>query len=430
MTCVALPIPAAPTGAADPADLPARLLAVAPRVRAEPGLLWADARGLDAPALARRLLRVLRRAGVAEPRAGVAATPVAARVAALIGPGPVTVVPPGGDRAFLAPHLLAVLDPPRLLLPVLHATGIGRCGELAALDQAAVEVRYGAEGVALRRLAAGDDRRILFAPVPPPLPHAGLEWTDYALTDPERLLFVLQRLATPVCEALRARGEGAVAFTLRFALERGAPVEHTLHPSRAGADRRAWMRLIRDALERLTLPDGVTGLELRVDRVAPSERVQGDLLDRGFAQAGAAAEALARVLDRGAEIVTPSNSRHPLLRRRTRWVAEPPASAWHAPRLGPAPSAAPEGPHLVLDLLAEPRAVTVDADAGGAPRRYRDGRDDHALVHVAGPYVVSGGRWEGAWAFERWTCLRADGELVQLARDARRDAWLLDGTWR
>lgn len=242
MTCVALPIPAAPTDAADPADLPARLLMVAPRVRADPGLIWADARGLDAPALAHRLLELLRRAGVATPRAGVASTPVAARVAALYAPGPLTVVPPGTDRAFLAPYLLTVLDPPRPLLPLLVATGVERCGDLAALDQAAVAIRYGPEGVALRRLAAADDRRILFAPVPPSLPHAGLEWTDYALTDPERLLFLFQQLAITVCEGLHARGEGAVAFTLRFTLERGAPVERTLHPARAGADRRTWMR--------------------------------------------------------------------------------------------------------------------------------------------------------------------------------------------
>ncbi|HEX6645342.1 MAG TPA: hypothetical protein VF037_11735, partial [Gemmatimonadales bacterium] len=143
MTLVCLWNPAAATAAAG-AELGAALLSLAPRIRADrAGLIWADAWGLEARGLAADLLALVReRGGV--PRAGVAAVPVAAEVAAVHGPDEITVVEHGAERAFLAPWPLEVLAPPKELGPALEATGIASCGELAALDLGAVEVRFGA----------------------------------------------------------------------------------------------------------------------------------------------------------------------------------------------------------------------------------------------------------------------------------------------
>ncbi|HEU5171188.1 MAG TPA: hypothetical protein VFU46_11655 [Gemmatimonadales bacterium] len=453
MTCVCLSSFATPTGAASAAELGPLLLERAPRVRVDgrtasigqpsgyrpsgrpavrPSVIWADARGLHARSLAEALLSIQRGQGCVAPRAGVARAPVAAMVAAHWGDPAAAIaeVPPGGDRDFLAPLPIAVLDPAPDLLSLLDGTGLERCGDLAALEQQDVEPRFGAEGVALWRLARGDDRRLLFGPAPRPLPSASLEWTDYELRDTERLLFVVNRLAGSVTAALRELGQGARSFTLAFSLARGGTVEHPFHPSHATADQRAWLRLIRHALERARLPDTVSGISLRVDAVFPSGSVQGDLLDRGFATAQEAEAAMARTLDQGATLIAPRNSRHPLLRRRTEWREQESALVWARPQLGPGDVE----PALVLHLLPDPAPVlveTTDRRGFAAPVRYRGPDGWHELVAVSGPDCVSGGQWEGEpYAWELYCCVRMDGELVQLGRDARGGGWVLQGNWR
>ena len=430
MTFVCLWSPDAPTAAASATELAAALLRHTPRLFAKrPGLVWADGRGLDARALAPELLAALRDAGAGASRAGIAATPIAAEVAAVHGGEEIALVAPGEDRAFLAPWPISVLEPPRELLPALDGTGIERCGDLARLAREAVEVRFGALGLALWRLARADDLRPLFQPVPRALPHASLAWSEYLLHDCERLLFVVNRLAGSVCAALHELGEGATAFTLGFALANGRTLDLPFHPSRTSADQRAWMRLMRDALDRVQLEDGVTGLTLTVDAVRGSECVQGDILDRGFASAGAAAEALARVLDGDAAALRPERTRHPLARRRTRWIAEQPSFVWARPQIGGGDT----DPEIALYLLPEPEtveAVTVDRQGFAVPVRYRGHDGEHELVAASGPDCISGGQWEEAYAFEAYCCVRADGELVQLCRDAMEGRWRVEGVWR
>ena len=75
MTFVCLWSPRWSAGGAPLAELAAALLADAPRVAVEArGVIWADARGLPAPRLARDLLARLDPAGAGEVCAGVAAT--------------------------------------------------------------------------------------------------------------------------------------------------------------------------------------------------------------------------------------------------------------------------------------------------------------------------------------------------------------------
>ncbi len=62
------------------------------------------------------------------------------------------------------------------------------------MEREAVEVRFGPAVVESWRRARADDRRQLFTPIPRLLPHASLDWTDYVLTDPERLVFTANAL--------------------------------------------------------------------------------------------------------------------------------------------------------------------------------------------------------------------------------------------
>src|SRR5690242_6551802 len=72
------------------AELSPALLTVAPRVVTEErrgGLVWVDARGLDAQHTARSALEVLRGIGLSNVRAGIGETPIVAELIAAVGDG-------------------------------------------------------------------------------------------------------------------------------------------------------------------------------------------------------------------------------------------------------------------------------------------------------------------------------------------------------
>ena len=178
---------------------------------------------------------------------------------------------------------------------------------------------------------------------------------------------MINRLAGSVTAALRELGRGAQTSTLVFSLDRGGTVEHAFHPSRPNADQRTWMRLIRDELERLRLPDAVSGVALRVDAVLPSASVQGDLLDQGFATAAVAETALARVLDERSHLLTPLGNRHPLLRRRTVWREEPVALVWRRTGAPAGATSSPGSPSTCSPSRSRSRSRPWPA--GGSPSR-------------------------------------------------------------
>ncbi len=66
------------------------------------------------------------------------------------------VVPAGGTPAFLAPFPVGILDRPELA-ELLHRLGLRTLGDFAALPEAHVLGRFGADGVACHRVAGGRD---------------------------------------------------------------------------------------------------------------------------------------------------------------------------------------------------------------------------------------------------------------------------------
>lgn len=351
------------------AVLPAVLAEVAPRIRLETRRVWVDGRGLPVRVLAHALVERLRSLEVEDGRVGVADVPVAAELAARtarVAPRAATateqmartaarapavaelttraeaapvaesatrvgesledaiqIVDPGAERAFLAPLPLAWLDPDPRVLTLLEGVGIATCGELATRESGAVEVRFGAEGTRLWRLARADDPRHLFDPIPPERPHASLDFVDYVVTDPERLIFTANALLGSICDVLREKGEHARNMMLRLSLANGESWSHGLRAGRPTASRAIWLRLTRAVLERLTVPDAVAEMALEVEAMEPATVRQGDLFDAGFATASAAEAAVLRLIEsQGEVVVRPEMDAHLLAERRTHWVAE------------------------------------------------------------------------------------------------------------
>jgi nucleotidyltransferase/DNA polymerase involved in DNA repair len=421
------------------------------------GVVWADARGLPTTRIAVSLLGRLGARGVeggSAARAGVAAVGVAAELAARSAEAGVRVVRAGGERQFLAPLSLELLRPDPRLLTLLDGVGVQHCGQLAALEREAVEVRFGAEGVELWRLVRADDRRRFFAPIPPERSHASFDFLDYEVRDARRLIFTLNALLESVCATLRERGDRARALVLELPLAGGGSWSRTLRAALSTSERDPWLRRLRDLLDRIRLPDAVTGVSLRVDATEPAAATQGDLFDRGFASRGAVEVALARLIDGEiASFVAPDFSRHPLPERRTRWRAQELVELIETRSADATLAQSAPEPKLTLQLLPEPRAIRVQTrrrrdhllpvryrvEAKGARPRW------YTLVTAAGPERISGGEYdERPFAREYFRCVDDSGTLLWLFRDALAQAheggesarsasaqgdWYLQGWW-
>jgi Nucleotidyltransferase/DNA polymerase involved in DNA repair len=417
-------------------------------------MIWVDARGLSAQAVGDRTFALAEEHGIADGRVGVARTAVAAAMAATVGRGPVVIVPPGGERAFLAPYPLRMLadaapvPPSPRLDAALADVGIERCCELAALTLEEIEVRFGAEGVDFWRLARAQDRRRIFPPASRTLPSASLAWEEYALRDVERLAFVVNRLAGTVCAELQSWGEGARGMTLALRLTNRTTIERRVRSSRETANRATWTRLLRAELERLALRGAVSGLSLHVDAVGEVETPQGDLFDRGLQTARAVEEALSRLLDDGqATVVGLTTNAHPRPEQRAQWGARPLADVLRSEvrRAGCAdvrmcghPDVRTSGhPTLSLQLVPAPRAVAVKTTPRRdhhAPTAYRErGRGqspDVELLTAVGPDRISGGAEIGEpYARNYFQCVTAEGMLVLLYHDVIAEQWYLHGWW-
>ncbi|MGI8508252.1 MAG: hypothetical protein ACR2MQ_02895 [Gemmatimonadaceae bacterium] len=424
-----------------PATLHAPLLTIVPRIAAQGDIVWADVRGLPVRETTERIRNAFtsRNALASTVKCGVANTPIVAEIAARHAQQSVTYVRDGYDGEFLAHFPVAVLRPDSVLANLLSGTGVESCRDLARLTLEDVEIRFGVDGSRLWRLARADDPRIIFAPVPRSLPEASLEWTDYAIKRAERLVFVINALFGSVCEALRTRGDGALAVTLTFALMNRTSIEHPMRVARATASQTAWMRLVRLELDRIALPDAVTGIALRVDATSGTGTRQTDIVDRGAGTESAAEEALAQLMDdQGAIVVEPENSAHPLLDRRTSWTSLSAARVMERAHM----YATGRDNHdnrdnralavLTLQLLPKPQRIsvaTVKRRDEEIPRSYRDEKITHIIVDAAGPDRVSGGRWDEPYAREYFRCVMEEGILVWLYREARTNIWYLHGWW-
>jgi protein ImuB len=485
-------------------EIAATLLARAPRVATGGmngrGVIWADARGFSTPGkaeLANELLAILARRGINSARAGIADTPVAAEIAAVhggsegVGTSTLTIVPSRTDRAFVGLFPLSVLEVEQRLEPLFFGIGVSTCGELAALQRESIEVRLGSTAVPLWKLARADDPRLIFSPAPAEAPHASLDWVEYALRDPMRLLFVLNNLIERVCTTLAVNGEGARELTIEFALTNRSVHVEMIRASRPTANRRTWIRLARTRVEHIKLTAAVTGITVHASKVAAREAPQGDLFDRGLASSEATEEAVARLIeDQGEVVVAPQNSAPPQLDQRTTMAPRKPVEAvtsvyaaeltkrdvrgptsiLPAPaeesrqsvRLTPVPALtivrevpatsyqppATSSPKLLLQLAPSPLSITVETTPRRdhlVPIRFRDDEGWHEIVNAAGPERVSGRTWDGdrAYAREYFRCVTKEGVLVWLYRDANEKKkaarmraarpsagrWFLHGWW-
>ena len=162
------------------------------------------------------MLAVEQRAGLPV-RVGVASSKLAARLAAEQPHAP-TLVPAGGEAAFLAPLPLAQLSPAARTLATLGRWGVRSLGELAKLDEGEVHSRLGAAGRELHAIARGEDPRPLVPRQPPIAFREGHE-LEWPLVNLEPFLFVARSALERLAQRMLGRGLACQRLALSLALE-------------------------------------------------------------------------------------------------------------------------------------------------------------------------------------------------------------------
>jgi len=167
-------------------------------------------------ALGRAAIAAVQRIGMPV-RAGIAASKLAARVAAELPQSP-TVVPEGEEAAFLAPLPLTRLAPQMEAWTTLERWGIDSIGALARLPESEIASRLGELGRELHWAARGVDPRPLTPRRPPPEFREGmdLEWPLVAL---EPFLFVANAALDRLMTRLEVQGFACRRIELTLTLE-------------------------------------------------------------------------------------------------------------------------------------------------------------------------------------------------------------------
>ena len=405
-------------------------LTVSPRVEdAGPGIVQVDTAGLerlvgDARAIVDRLIRQVRAVGL-RACVGVAGSRTAARLAARAGPR-ITIVPPGGERAFLAAVPLGALGLSAGLAATFAGWGIRTLGELAALPRRSLGDRLGTGGLRAHDEALGLDREPFRVHVPEPYweEAQGLEW-EIGLLEP--LVVVMEGVLGRLCARLAVVHVSVDGVDLELTLASGATHHRAIALAYPTRDVRLMLTLIRLDLEAHPPPAAVVGIAVRA-RPAVTRPTPAGL----WQPSSPAHRDLAVLLTRlttlvGAENVgAPSlvDSHHPDAFTLQPFLAATAADAIHHEN-----GTAEPAPRVMLRRKQPPAAVDVEAD-GGRPRSVTsDGRWTRVLAS-AGPWRTSGEWWDTrAWARDEWDVLLADTRLCRLAHDRLANHWHLLGVY-
>jgi protein ImuB len=224
-----------------------------PRVEdAGEGAIFADIAGLERhyateEELAKAAIRAAEGVGLPA-RCGIAASKLAARVAAELTPSP-QIVPPGKESEFLAPLPLVRLSPEVEAAITLQRWGLSSVGDFARLPESEVASRLGEAGRELHYAARGLDPRPLMPRAVPPEFREGmeLEWPLVAL-DP--FLFIANAALDRLAKRLETAGFACTRLEITMHLEPDGFHSRAIELPAPTRDVKTMLTLIRLDLEK------------------------------------------------------------------------------------------------------------------------------------------------------------------------------------
>lgn len=330
----------------------------------------------------------------------VAASSPLAQVLARAFPG-VTLAPAGRERELLALLPIDALCPPMEAMPWLLRWGVRTAGELASLPRSEVARRLGAAGVALHRLAAGEDRTPLRPAAPPAQVREAVELEE-PIGSLEALSFLLRGVVDRLCARLLVLGQSCRGYALRLSLS----------PRGYGEDVRV-VRLPAPAREPASL---LSAARLALAQHPPAAPVQGIAVVTTLLDGRITHLSRSQVLC-GPEGLGALGVLESYLPGQAQVVALP------AP--GASPSSA--GSPLLARAFRPPWPAEVTLRQG-APHLLRAAPAAGLIVSVVGPYRVRIG-FQQPVLRDYYEVGLKDGAVCRVYQDLCTGAWFLDGRY-
>ena len=406
--------------------------AFSPRVE-DPGegIVYADIAGMqrhyeNETVMARSAMRAADDVGLPA-RIGIAASKLAARVAAELPKSP-TVVEPGKEMEFLAPLPLTRLAPELDAASTLTRWGITSIGELARLPESEIASRLGELGRDLHYAARGIDPRPLIPRALPPEFREGmeLEWPLVAL---EPFLFIANAALDRLSKRMELQGFACTRLELTLNLEPDGFHARAIDLPAPTRDVKTMLTLIRLDLEKTPPGAPVVGFSL----VAHPDRPRRAQLSL-FGPAALSPEKLATTIARLVSLL--GNGRVGMVMTVDGHLPERYAIADYAPPPPPDTRRKPERSRglLAVRVFRPPLPVEVIT-------RETDGETQITAItgegDVAGSVRVSSGPWriESNWWSdapadrEYWDAELERGGVYRLYRDGTADSWFLDARY-
>ncbi|MEW6742029.1 MAG: DNA polymerase Y family protein [Planctomycetota bacterium] len=396
-----------------------------------PGLFFIDTRGLIHHATREEAFLVKLQNRVAHlgyvARIGLAGTRFTALATAACHEG-ISRVAPGQERAHLAALPLAALPMSEALAERLAALGLRTMGDFAALPPASVEVRYGAEGVALHRLARGID--------PTPLRYRFPEAQNRVHVDLEQEAGDIERLRAHLRPALEealgrtvSRGGAVTAVQIELGLAGAESMSFTIRPARPTVNPATLERLFLLELRDLSLPGPTVSLTVTVTGEIRSPGEEQSL----FAVSRTTARKLDLALSHLRKLYGKEAVGHAAVQEATR-----PEERFHLvqlERLDPSgrephhrpPERRVSAPHPpVLRLVHPPRPITASFAEGRLSAFTFEG-GSHRVLSVIGPERREGGWWDRPFARDYYQVMLMGSGLFWIFHDRLDGGWYVHG---
>ncbi|HVR41165.1 MAG TPA: DNA polymerase Y family protein [Thermoanaerobaculia bacterium] len=400
-----------------------------PRVEdAGEGIVFVDVTGMERhfPSesdLAKAAIRAAETVGLPA-RVGIAASKLAARIAAELPQSP-TVVELGAEAEFLAPLPLARLTPELDAASTLQRWGIGSIGELAKLPESEVAARLGDLGRELHYAARGIDPRPLIPRAMPPEFREGME-LEWPLVELEPFLFIASSALDRLAKRLEVQGFACKRIELTMSLEPDGYHARAIELPAPTRDVKTMLTLIRLDLEKTPPGAPVTGFSL----VAHPDRPRRAQLSL-FGPTALSPEKLATTI---ACLVSMLGEDR---------VGMPMTVDGHLPeRYAIGEFAPPPPPNikrkarksrglLAVRVLRPPMPVEVILSATDEITSIRGDGDVNGDVRVAsGPWQIEEGWWNETPANrEYWDVELSGGATYRVYRDAADASWFVDARY-
>ncbi len=399
---------------------------------ADVGLYYLDVAGLrllyrDNQQLARKILAAVRPLGYPV-KVGVAKNKFVARVAANVSKSDCfTIVSPGSEQLFLKPHPIEQLQLPADILTSLHDLGLRTIGQLTAFPANEMVRRFGPHGVALSKLARGNDTAF-FEPSPPDEPLSSSVWLTAPLYQTTMTVAQVEELLSPLLDKLRRFSQGCSTIEIRFDLE-----DKTKHCTLINVERPSLLvsmfsRQLQVSLQKLQLSSPVIGITVTIPVFAALLTEQLSIssdLPRGKGNSASPCD-----IPDCQTITVPVQHDLILPERRFSFSTVMQARSETSDRetKGKCPYA--HGKITGLRLIQPPREIEVTTkDSRPTAIRQPIATKQPTAVNCLGPWELSGGWWSQGFDRLYYEVLTADRQSYLLFLDRLSSRWFLQGVF-